>query len=404
MKRWLKYKAAKFIDGGVRIFVSSPCWNKPQLHLSVLSGGKYLFVVLDHLGDAVMSSSAIVALKSSFPDCALTVLTRPVNVPVFQNNPYVDDIMTDDAPWWSDRPVWDCLQPAYWWNLLRNVSRIRREKYDVIVDLRGDLRHLVLFGTATNPGVLLGYGKTGGESLLSTHVPYDPCMHEIDKKLALLHPLGITGIRPSPKIWLLPEELENATQFVGHLLGDTRSPLILLDPGGKPVQRWPLEHFASIANVLHQRFRQRVLVSAAPAYSHLAEDLVRNTGRNVALYIEKVTIRDLIALVAVCDLVISSDTGIAHIASAVGTRTVTLFGPTNPSKFWKGVPGSCAVKSPESCNMANLHETCFKPSGPVPGICMPAITPEKVLNAALETLNKGNRIEQIGHCKAGSIL
>ena len=248
MKKWLKYKAAKLVDMGVRVLLPASYQRSlPQLSPSALSRGKFLFVVLDHLGDAVMSTSAILALKTSFPACSLTVLTRPVNVPVFNKNPHVDQIITDEAPWWSPRPVRGCLQPDYWWNLSKNIFRIRKEKYDVIIDFRGDLRHLILFGAAASPRMLLGYGKTGGENLLSAHVPYDPCMHEIDKKLALLSPLGITGIRPAPKIWLLPEEIANARKFVAQIIGTIRSPIILMDPGAKPIQRWPLERYILLA-------------------------------------------------------------------------------------------------------------------------------------------------------------
>jgi ADP-heptose:LPS heptosyltransferase len=90
------------------------------------------------------------------------------------------------------------------------------------------------------------------------------------------------------------------------------------------------------------------------------------------------------ALVAACDLVISSDTGIAHISSAVGTRTVTLFGPTDPTRFWHGATGSRVVQSPELCCSKELHETCLKPSNSVPGFCMKMISESQVHDAVEE--------------------
>ena len=352
--------------------------SMPKLSPSALSRCKFLFVVLDHLGDAVMSTSAILALKTSFPDCSLTVLTRPMNVPVFMNNPHVDQILTDEAPWWSAHPLWECLQPYYWWKLYKNISRIRRGKYDVIIDFRGDLRHIILFGATASPRMLLGYGRTGGESLLSAHISYDPGMHEIDKKLALLRPIGITGIQPAPKIWLLPEEITMARQFVAQLSGMFIPRLILMDPGAKPAQRWPLERYSRLAGLLSRRFQQAVLVSAGPLYSQLAEEIIRGAGKGSVRFVGNMGLRKLMALVAACDLIISSDTGIAHIASAVGTRSVTLFGPTDPNRFWHGATGSRFVQSPEPCCSEKLHETCLKPSNPVSGYCMTVISEEQV--------------------------
>lgn len=402
MKRWLKYKAAKLVDMGLRVLLPSSYHRSlPQLSPSAFSRGKFLFVVLDHLGDAVMSTSAILVLKTSFPNCSLTVLTRPMNVPVFNHNPHVDQILTDEAPWWSARPVWECLQPAYWWNLSKIISRIRREKFDVIIDFRGDLRHLILFGAAASPRMLLGYGKTGGENLLSSRVPYDPSMHEIDKKLALLSPLGIAGVRSAPKVCLLPEELSKARTLVDQIIGNVRSPIILMDPGAKPVQCWPLERYALLAGTLSRRFKQAVLVSAGPLYSQFAEGLVRGAGDDSARFVGSIGLRDLMALVAVCDLVISSDTGITHIASAVGTKSVTLFGPTDPTRFWHGATGSRIVQSPEPCCSEELHETCLKPSSPVPGYCIGMISEEQVEDAVMATLSDLPLPEPIANLQSG---
>ena len=200
-----------------------------------------LLICLDNLGDAVMATPSIQAMKADFPTCKLTVLTRPVNARVFLHNPSVDEILTDEAPWWSTKPVLNCFKPTYWLRFLRTILQIRRKRFDVIVDLRGDLRHLLLFGVATRPKVLLSYGRTGGQCLLSAQIPYVPDMHEIDKKLAILKPLGVNAARRHPKIWLLPSEIESARRRIAGLLGADEAPIILVDPGGKPVQQWPVE-------------------------------------------------------------------------------------------------------------------------------------------------------------------
>ena len=391
-----KYFAAKTIDHFIGQVCGVGLYRTNRNMSPVGAGTKILLIALDHLGDTVIGTPTIEALKSTFPQVEVTVLTRPSNAAVFLKNPFIGKVLADNTPWWSGSPVYDSLRPSYWKEYFRNIRQIRRDRYEVIIDLRGDLRHLLLFGAAARPRYLLGYGRTGGDALLSAIVRYDADMHEIDKKLALLAPLGITGVRPAPKIWLSPEEIARARQFVTQLIGDARTPIILMDPGAKPIQRWPLACYTRLAGTLNRRFHQVVLVSAGPLYSHLAEELVRGAGEESARFVGNMGLRDLMALIAACDLVISSDTGIAHISSAVGTRTVTLFGPTDPARFWHGVTGSRVVQSPEPCCSEELHETCLKPSNPVPGYCMEMISDSQVDDAVMATLSDLLRSNSFG--------
>jgi heptosyltransferase-3 len=286
--------------------------------------------------------------------------------------------LTDDAPWWGTRPLVGSLRPTYWPKWMKKITRIRKEKYDVIIDLRGDLRHLLLFGVAGKPKILLGHTRTGGESLVSYKMPYVPDIHEIDKKLELLKPLGITAIKPHPKIWLLPEEIKAAQNLIADRFGNGGLPVILIDPGAKPIQQWPVERFAKVLCSLWEEFGNTFLISAGPAYMPIAERLGQLVTLKVGRLVGSLSIRQLAALIAACDLVVSADTGIYHVASALGTPAVTLSGPTNPARFWHGVEGSVVVQSPESCAKSELHETCHKTNENGPGLCMSAISEDYV--------------------------
>lgn len=386
--KWMKYEVANLIDGAVTLFQHSFATSQfLPISGSVSSAhNKFMLVILDHLGDAVMATPAIQALKSSFPNSKLTIVTRPQNVPVFKHNPYVDVILTDEAPWWSEHGLMGSLSPRYWVNWLRKIILWRKESFDVIIDMRGDLRHLLLFGAAARPRILLGFARTGGAALLSSQVPYEPQMHEIKKKLALLKPLGVNELSPKPRIWVLPEEMEVARRRIRDCLGDAEPPIILMDPGAKPVQQWPLDRFAQVARAISSEIGKPVLVSAGPAYATLARDLVRLAGPKTACLSGRLDLRELIAQVAACDLVVSCDTGIAHIAGAVGTPAVTLFGPTVPERFWFGAKGARTLPSPLPCCHHDLHEICEVPGYATPGACMQAITPEMVIEAIIQTL------------------
>ena len=388
MLKQFKYLAAKAIDNIIVLVCDVGLYHTNRNILPMQSGSKVLLIALDYLGDVVMGTPLIEALKSAFPPVEVTVLTRPSNAAVFWGNPFIGKVLVDDAPWWSVHPVIDCLRPSYWKTYLRNVRQLRREQYDVIIDLRGDLRHLLLFGAAARPRYLFGYGRTGGEALLSAIVPYDDDMHEIDKKLALLNPIGIEGIRPKPKIWLSLKDLEKARGLIVNLIGTVDPPLVLIDPGAKPIQQWPTDRFASVARRMSHELKRPLLVSAGPAYSHLAQELVSTAGCEAARLIGDVTIRELAAILAVCDLVISSDTGVAHIASAVGTPTVTLYGPTDPERFWHGAEGARVIQGNTTCCTPDLHHVCRHTESGKPGLCMLSISEDSLVSTLLMLLDR----------------
>lgn len=354
--------------------------------LRTLSHAKFLVVSLDQLGDAVMASVVPAALKNAYPEAIVDILVRPSNKAVFQNNPLINSLVLDEAPWWSEKPLARSLSPRYLRKLINTIRCLRKGKYDVILDLRGDLRHIILFGALSHPRFLLAHDKTGGKKFLSCHIPYDPAIPEIEKKLSLLKPLGISEYKTKPKIWLLPDEVESARHAIVQWLGVHSYPTFLIDPGAKLVQQWPVDRFLEVVRILYERFQKPVLVSAGPAYRQLAEHLVKRAPPKAAKLIPRMDVRTLLAVVAACDLVISADTGISHIASAVGTRTLTLFGPTDPARFWYGIKGSQIVRSEANCYISDLHEKCHVQGYKAYGACMDAISIAMVEKAIYQVL------------------
>lgn len=387
----IKRSSAAAIDCAIKLYTHAMGNQSLPVMEPLPENCRVVMICLDNLGDIVMATSAIEAFKSVFPEASLTVITRPPYEAVFLNNPYVDGIVVDEAPWWSAHPVIGSLRPGYWTSWFGKIARMRREKWDVVIDLRGDLRHILLFGVVIRPKILLGYGRTGGESLLSARVAYDPQKHEIDKKLELLRPLGIVGVRPKPKIWLTSEEVDSSRELIVKRLGVNGSPILLIDPGAKPIQQWPLERFAHLARSLSSHLHRPMLVSTGPSFTPLARQLVSMTGAEVVRFVGDMSVRGLAALVAACDLVISCDTGVAHIASAVGTRAVTLFGPTDPTRFWHGMQEGQIVRSSQPSCTRELHLVCKKSKRNFPGACMLSISEEMVEEAVYKALGNLTR-------------
>jgi ADP-heptose:LPS heptosyltransferase len=383
-RKWIKYRAgrtAEIICTCIPVLRPERALEQPLLE-GELNGGRFLLVVLDHLGDAIMATVLPDAIKGAFPSARVDIVTRPMNVAVFRSNPNVDTVITDDCPWWSKRPIIAALRPQYFARLIKNIRRLRKEKYDVIMDLRGDLRNIILFGSFVRPKILLANNRTGGERLVSLHIPYIMNMNEVEKKLRLLEPLGVRPVATRPKIWLKSYELDKAQQVIGER--NVQPPVVLVDPGAKPVQRWPLDRFALLIKQLYQSSNNPVLISAGREYRKMAVSLAQMCGNEACRILPEMGIREFMAVVAKCDLVVSADTGIVHVAGAVGTKVLTLFGPTNPVRFWHGIEGSVILASAMACPMKELHETCGRSPKQFPGACMRNISVEEVASVALK--------------------
>jgi ADP-heptose:LPS heptosyltransferase len=303
------------------------------------------------------------------------------------NNPFVDEIILDEAPWWSEKPLINSLDPRYWLGLASRVKQLHRKKYDIAIDFRGDLRHVLLFGSFIKPKYLIGYSRTGGEQLLSISLPYQENRNEINKKTDLLKPLGINNHdTPLPEIFLTREEIQRAESILKTRMNGRKGPFILIDPGAKPIQRWPLKRFATVAKNLSAKWGIQVVISVAPIYKKLGEELIKLAGSPYASLIQGLDLRTLSAVVHLSDLMISCDTGIVHIAKAVGTPTVTLYGPTDPQRFGYQDGRSRIIRSPRSCTETSLHEKCKVNRNSLRGACISAIDEKNVISAANELL------------------
>jgi ADP-heptose:LPS heptosyltransferase len=388
VRKHVKYAIAATIDKGLRFIPRAvfPERFSPG-DAQRLKTANFLLVVLDQLGDAIMATQVPEAIKQAYPASRITVLTRPMDEDIFILNPYVDNLITDDAPWWSSRPVRGCIQMGYWIRLIRKLIFLRRQEYDVVIDCRGDLRHLLLFGIAVKPRFLISYSRTGGKRLLSADIPYNEDEQEFKKKLSLLNPLLIYDRGQRPKIWLSDEELSLARQLIEECLGP-RSKVALMDPGAKPAYQWPIDRFVEVARTMRQLTGAPVLVSWGPGHALLAEKLAKLAGDGVAKLLRPLTVRQLAAVVACCDVVISADTGIAHVAHAVGTPAITLFGPADPARMWYGVEGGFSMRSPLACKFAHIHENCLRSPKSSPGLCMSGLKTETVVEAIKEWWEK----------------
>ena len=332
------------------------------------SPGKILFVRLDRVGDVVLSTPAMEALKKRFPRAELTVLVRPQTAALLENNPHVDRCVVLDP---GAGPAERC----------RILQDLRRRRFDLAVDPCVDWKLAsALIAWASGARCRVGYPCGGREAFFTTTAELpDGTAHMADVILGTLGPLGIDGPSPRPRVYLSPDERDRAT---GWLAGQRLSgkPFVGIHPGAYyETQRWPAEHYAALAGGLRTRFD--VILFGGPAEEGLVER-IRSRIPGGVLRVVTPDIRWFAALLSNCRLLVCNNSGPLHVASSLGIPTVSFMGPTEKER-WLPLGGRHAVLRMDGLPCIGCNRGAC-PAGTLE--CMRGIPPQLAADAALRLL------------------
>jgi lipopolysaccharide heptosyltransferase II len=282
---------------------------------------KILIIELWGIGDLVMMSSILATLKKNYPDAHISLLCKPIAKILFNNTNFINEFIEFDFPWTRFKGKyifwrWD------WKGLIRIIWRLRREKFDLVLDARGDFRnHLLSFFAGTKRRI--GYAWTGEEYLLTDAIDINqPDRHRVTAWANLLSYLGMTVENPKPHIYIPESEIKWAEEFLRKHNIEKNDLLIGLHPGGRIKTRcWSLDKFAKLTKYLKDKYKAKIIIFVEPeGYG----DKISVEGDYLRV---KVQLRELIALIKKLKLLICNDCGVMHIATAVNTPMVAIFGP-----------------------------------------------------------------------------
>jgi heptosyltransferase-2 len=319
-------------------------------------------VGVNWLGDTLMSLPALQALRDNGRGEELHVVAPGPLVPLIRMAELADTVWG----WPPDRSTWG------------RIREVRTRQY----------RRAILFPNAFRPAWIVrcagvrerwGYGGQWRRWLLNRPIarPRRPGRaHQSQWYLDIARALGWTGSQ-MPKVRLLIPEAGRrwVEACVGH---PWHGFLVGLCPGAAygPAKRWPLERFAHVARALRDGKGARILVLGSSAESKDARALAAMIGWGVLDLSGRTDLVQLAAALAACDLVVSNDSGPMHLAAAVGTRVVALFGSTDPDATSPLGPHR-VVRIPMDCSPC-LERRCRDGSYR----CLAAISPERVLAEA----------------------
>jgi lipopolysaccharide heptosyltransferase II len=209
--------------------------------------------------------------------------------------------------------------------------------------------------------------------------------HRIDRDLEALKPMSIQAGSKDPQLWLTPEEENSAEQLLGQLGVQRSQSMVILQPGARYwFKAWPPERFAELADQLTSQYGCQVLIGGSRLDIDVAQQIRQMTKSSPLLMAGRTTIKQFAAIVKKSALFIGSDSGAMHIASAVGTPVVALYGPSNPRE-WGPRGGSVEVLYKGLDCRSCFHPTCTKGEEN----CMRLITVHEVFAAAQRLLPVG---------------
>ena len=333
------------------------------------------------LGDAVMLTPAVRALRERFPDAHLAILCKSAFADVYRFSPCVDEIIEYD----TDRGIR---------NIVSLARRIREGNYDLAVVFPRSFRSLLSVFLAGVPA-RIGYAAKGRRFFLTESPPRSRevlTTHRVNYYAKLLEPLGIERVPQKTEIHMDDGSAEWAGEFLAGRRRNPERKLVAMLCGATygPAKQWFPERFAELARRLTEEGLAEILIVGGPAEVELAGRVEKEAAVPLVNAAGKTTVLQLAALIRRCDLFVGNDTGPMHVADAVGAPIVAIFGPTDVVTTRPCGKNHSIVTVNAECAPCLLR-TC-----PTDHRCMVGITVDDVEQAVKELLATGKHLDEAG--------
>ena len=332
---------------GIPILIIISIFLKRKKRLPIENIRKILIIKLAAIGDSILMIPMLRTLRKSFPDSEITFVCSYINEDIIRKIPYMNKIINCDVHSFLKNPI----------GFLKFVSKIREVNYDIVIDAGQWERINSIITAFTKNDCSIGFRIDGQYKhfIYNMVVPHQRNKHELENFIDLLLPLGIT-INENDKIleyFLSNENRKFAYRFWQENDLENRS-VICLHPGcgenGKP-REWEDENYIALGNRLMNYDKNiRILITGSPLEVERSECIAKGIQKNVINSAGKFLLDDVVALVEKATLIVCSNTGMLHIASCVGTKTMGLHGPTNPQKWGAYNKNSVLIQSDKLCS------------------------------------------------------
>lgn len=339
------------------------------------------------VGDAVMSVPALRELRRLFPRARLTLATRPWAEGIFAGADFIDDFLVTHN---SSGKVSAVFREAREW---------RARRFDLAVLFPNSFAPALVAALARVP-LRAGYATQGRAALLThrVNVPdWRARRHEVFYYLNLVAELErklygtstVESREPEAALRVTEARVREAQLMLGEHGARPGRPLVALCPGStnSRAKRWPAERFAAVADMLVERTGAEIVLVGAAEELEISSEVAGHMRARPVVLTGRTDLAQTAAVLKASDLLVTNDTGPAHIAAAVGCPVVVIFGPTNPDTTRPFSERAEVVRRPPDCAPCMLRDC------PIDHRCMTAITPEDVFERAARVLELRQRVE-----------
>ena len=279
---------------------------------------KILLIRLSSLGDIVLTTPAIRAVRAHFRDAYIAMLVAKQSAEILRENPYLDEIITFDRRA-KDKDTRE---------MLRIIRLLRERRFTLAIDLQRKFRTGLLMAFSGAPE------RIGKGRFCTVRVQEQGNKHATTHYFDVLHAAGIPAEDQRLELFLSESERFAAAQrFDTAGVSDEQLKIGFFPGAGWKLREWMPERFAEIGDRLVQHFNANVLIFGGQKEAALVQTVANLMDAEAITFAGNLQIRQLTACIEKCDLFLTNDTGPMHIAAAVGTPTVSLFGPGNHIRF-----------------------------------------------------------------------
>lgn len=333
------------------------------------------------VGDAVMTIPALRQLRRLFPKAHITLATRAWAQGLFAGADFIDQLQVHEGSGLR--------------SVVQQVRAWRTGDFDLAVLFPNSLETALVASLARVP-LRIGYATEGRQALLTHPLalpPWRDSKHEVYFYLKIVAELewivfqqqSFLETQPDISLELSDAHKSLAREFLrGHGVNysEKNNPLVALCPGSinSRAKRWPPERYAALADRLIEEAAAEILLVGSSAETDVSLEVKQHMRNSPVMLTGQTDLTTLVSVLGLVDLLVTNDTGPAHIASALGRPTLVIFGPTNPLTTRPFSPAGEIIRQPPDCAPCMLRDC------PIDHRCMTAITPADVFERAVTML------------------
>lgn len=343
---------------------------------------RFLIVRLSSIGDIVHALPAVVALGEAFPKAEICWAIEKRHAVLLDGNPFVRRVLSLDTLGWRSR-----LASGYTLEeVVRSILALRELQFDAAIDFQGLVKSGLITWisrSAKRVGFAENWLREPAAGVFYTErVSPRGRRHVIEMNLALVERLGVPALQPGQWRFPLPHSASD-DQAVGEGMAALGvEEFIIINPGGGWItKRWSPENYAELLRLIEERHRElnwRILLTGSPDEEALIREILERAGSKQAVYFAS-TLTQFIALAHRAKLFVGGDTGPLHLAAAVGTPIVAIYGPTDWARNGPFSPADITLSNNEPIDHTRRAR---KPA------YLPGITVESVLGAILDRVGR----------------